>query len=123
LHRGLGTDRLIVAWDIASPEVEKTVRGERPIDVSESTAAPVINARMLSGRPHPEPPAAPNGLVVRIEVPEDIQREKSTSPEIGPAWRASTRAAFLLCIERGYHVAYFYRDADRRCYYALNQTG
>jgi predicted GNAT superfamily acetyltransferase len=79
-------------------------------------AAPVANPGAATG----ELPAAPR---VRIEIPESIQDVKAERPDLGVAWRESTRRAFQHYFARGYRVESFDRDADRRCYYGLENQG
>ena len=48
---------------------------------------------------------------VRVEIPPNIQAAKAERPEMGPAWRSSTRRAFETYLGLGYRVEAFYRDA------------
>lgn len=84
LHAGIGTDRLVAAWHIASPRVA---------------------ARLAGQLPAPPPPEAE-----RISVPLDIQRLKRESPGAAVQQRSLTRAAFEDYLGRGWVVA----DAERR---------
>jgi predicted GNAT superfamily acetyltransferase len=68
-----------------------------------------------------ELPEAPR---VRIEIPESIQDLKGERPELGVAWRQSTRRAFEHYLGLGYRVEAFCRDAgERRCWYGLEAPG
>lgn len=113
LHRGLGTDRFVVAWSVheASGRV-------RPAPAPEAVdQAPVLNP---AGSVPPALPAAP---LVRIEIPPDIQAVQNTSMEEAARWRASTREAFLTCLERGYRVDGVFREArSGRCFYLLSHS-
>ena len=108
LHRGVGTDRFIVAWDIdgAAPGVgEDAVSG-----ASSSTDAPILNPVGADGLP-----AIPNvdghvPTTVRIAVPEAIEQVQSQSIENAARWRASTRRAFTWALQEGYRVSAFTRD-------------
>jgi predicted GNAT superfamily acetyltransferase len=108
LHRGVGTDRFIVAWDIdtAAPSVgEDAVNGR-----SWSTDAPILNPVGADGLP-----AIPNvdghvPTTVRIAVPEVIEQVQSQSIENAARWRASTRRAFMWALQEGYRVSAFTRD-------------
>ena len=108
LHRGVGTDRFIVAWDIdtAAPSVgEDAVNG-----ASSSTDAPILNPVGADGLP-----AIPNvdghvPTTVRIAVPEAIEQVQSQSIENAARWRASTRRAFMWALQEGYRVSAFTRD-------------
>ncbi|HTL95784.1 MAG TPA: GNAT family N-acetyltransferase [Gemmatimonadaceae bacterium] len=109
LHRGVGTDRFIVAWDIdragAGIIGDEAANGESPhID------APVLNPVGADGLP-----AIPNvdgdlPTTVRVAVPEAIERVQAHSVENAARWRASTRRAFMWALDKGYHVSAFHRD-------------
>ncbi len=119
LHRGLGTDRLIVAWEIREPPRPGSPEAAR----GRFAAAPVVNVRPgADGGPEPlsEGALPPSGGAVRVEVPADIQSLKVAAPEAGRRWRAATRRAFEHYLGRGLGVAGFYRDPDTgRCFYGL----
>jgi predicted GNAT superfamily acetyltransferase len=124
LARGIGTDRFIVRWRIASPEVAAAASGHP----EERNLAPFIEAPILSvaagdaGDGSIQLPLVPH---VRVEIPVDIQAVKNDQPDLAAAWRASTRRAFLHYFERGYRVTAYLRDAssgtDRR-FYGLSAT-
>jgi predicted GNAT superfamily acetyltransferase len=110
LHRGLGTDRFVVAWPIgeAAPTHLLHERASRSAD-----GAPVLNEER-GGRP-------PDGVrLVRVEVPCDIASVQARSIEQAAEWRRVTRQAFRAAERAGFLVAGFYRDASAgRCFYAL----
>ncbi|HEX3556967.1 MAG TPA: hypothetical protein VIA62_27395 [Thermoanaerobaculia bacterium] len=113
LARGIGTDRFVVSWRIASERVARALRDKRAGSEEPFRQAPVANP----GGELRELPAAPR---VRVEIPEDIQAVKTERPEAAAAWRESTRRAFEGYLARGYRVEAFYRDpVARRCYYGL----
>jgi predicted GNAT superfamily acetyltransferase len=122
LARGIGTDRLIVDWRIASPRVERALAGEPPrgIRLFSEGDAPVIN-------PHGEigtriAGELPDLARVRVEIPASIQTLKAAEPEAARAWRRGTRAALGGYLGRGYRVALFYREAESgRCFYGLER--
>lgn len=112
LAKGIGTDRFIVSWKIASERVLRVLAGLRP-DSARFREAPVANPGAETG----ELPDAP---LVRIEIPQSIQDVKTERPEEASAWRTSTRRAFEHYLGRGYHVDAFYRDpGPGRCFYGL----
>lgn len=112
LAKGIGTDRFIVSWKIASERVLRALAGERP-DSSRFREAPVAN-------PGAETIELPDASRVRIEVPQSIQDVKTERPEEAAAWRMSTRRAFEHYLGRGYRVDAFYRDpGEGRCFYGL----
>lgn len=108
LHRGVGTDRFIVAWDIGG--VATGVGDEAMNGASSSADAPILNPVGADGLP-----AIPNldGFVpttVRVAVPEAIEQVQSQSVERAARWRASTRRAFMWALQEGYRVSAFTRD-------------
>jgi predicted GNAT superfamily acetyltransferase len=117
LWRGIGTDRLILVWRIASARVEGALADRRAGAAEPFRAAPVLNEGNLE---HGELPAEPGARRVRIEVPPNIQELKESDLAEAAAWRASSRWAFESCLARGYRVEAFYRDPESgRCFYCL----
>ena len=102
LHAGIGTDRLLAEWPIASTRVRRRLAGSGP--ASGDTSAGVLNPPRSSG-PLPRPgsgiaePAAPR---VRIAVPADIQELKRADLGTAVEWRGNVRAAFERAFGAGY---------------------
>lgn len=101
LHRGLGTDRFIVAWDLV-----KGARGQAA--GAAAAAAAVPDAWRLA----PRVPEDPDTLgtrppALRIEIPGDILRIRDDSPAEAARWRATTRRAFQWALANGYTVTRF----------------
>jgi predicted GNAT superfamily acetyltransferase len=115
LARGIGTDRFIVAWPIASDRVYDVLAGAAPNDPARFADAPVAN---LGGAgAETDLPGAPR---VRIEIPANVQDLKAQRPDAAFACRLATRRAFQTYLGRGYRVAAFWRDpASGRCFYGL----
>lgn len=114
LHRGLGTDRFIVEWRLASPEVEEALHhGPR---ARESPTAPLVNADDEGTPRITAPDSPPDAAEIRIEVPLDVQTVKDARPELAIAWRRATRWAFQGYMSRGYRVQAFQRQAGRGFY-------
>jgi predicted GNAT superfamily acetyltransferase len=114
LAQGIGTDRFIVRWRIASDRVANILAGGRPTP-SEDTAAfagtPILGLEAADETfPLPEAPR------VRIEIPASIQEVKTVRPDEASVWRQSTRRAFQHYFARGYRVAAYLREGDRRFY-------
>ena len=115
LHRGVGTDRFIVAWDIdGGPHA--VAPDDDPRGVTLGTDHPVLNPlgadrlpafHEVSGRP----------LVVLIVVPDSIEDVQAESVEHAARWRASTRRAFQWALGAGYRVTAFFRDGATPCGY------
>ena len=113
LHRGLGTDRLIVAWDIDTPDQSNSSDHDRPRKIPGVERAPVINEEGLriadygsmllgTGAPH----------LARIRVPLDIQNVQAESLKSAAAWRECSRNAFFAALSAGYKISGFYSDRD-----------
>lgn len=112
LHAGLGTDRCVVAWHVAGEEA----RGERQRqwDAELVARAPVVNP--APGETHGL--RATTASAVRIQIPRDIHAVTPLAD--AAAWRASTRAAFLGFLGRGYRVVGFRcEEGAPRCHYLL----
>ena len=112
LHRGVGTDRFVVAWDLDRS-------GPPPRPGAALLAAPIVNPGTASGgEGDPERFAAAPPAALRIEIPADIAAVQAASLDLAGGWRASTRRAFLWCLAHGYTVIGFARDegADRGHY-------
>ena len=99
LHRGLGTDRFVLAWP--TDPAAAAARARRARAVGESFAsAPLANAPP-GGAPAGDWRGSPR---IRIAIPGDVTRVQRETPELGPAWRASTRAAFQAAFAARYSV-------------------
>ena len=107
LHGGVPTDRLVVVWDLT--------RDVAAVAPSAPRAAPLVNPPGGDGRPTLS--ALPDADRVRVAVPHDVHVLPSADHA---AWRATTRAAFLAYLERGYVIDAFRRgDGDELPYYEL----
>ena len=110
LAKGIGTDRFILRWRVASERVVQALAGGRASESDRFREAPVANpgAAVL---------ALPETPRVRVEIPTNVQAVKT---EKGPAWRASTRRAFETYLSGGYRVETFYREPEG-CFYGLEK--
>ena len=119
LHRGLGTDRLVVAWPLrGAPAASACPTGQAAELATALRDAPQADD-VMSGTSGDAPPVA-----VRIAIPLDIHAVLAANPRAAAAWRASTRAAFGWALERGYVVAGVCRDAGaERAHYVLRRDG
>lgn len=109
LARGIGTDRFIVRWRIASDRVTATLAGTPPGDPAAFAAAPIVGLEELEA-PLPDTPR------VRVEIPPNIQAVKAERPDEALAWREVTRRALQHYFGRGYRVEVYLREGDRRFY-------
>jgi predicted GNAT superfamily acetyltransferase len=115
LHRGLGTDRLVVAWRIggqpdpvASPAPDPPIPALEQIPVADAAGLVVAADAAFDSAPEPSG-TMPDARYLRIEVPADIQQVKGDDPEAARRWRLRTRQAFQRCLARGYRVVGFRR--------------
>jgi chorismate synthase len=115
LHRGLGTDRFIVAWETATPETPERPAGTGTgtvLNASDGDGVPAM-PRLFTGSPDAS---------LRVEIPLEIDKVQQASLALAGRWRATTRAALTWGLARGYRVAGFYRDAGaQRGYYILSR--
>ena len=93
LHSGLGTDRFIVAWPIASSRVDRLMTAHA--DAAPTRATP------------PFPRGETTSDVGWVEVPPNIGSILRASPEDAFDWRRRTRAQFQEHLEAGYAVTGF----------------
>ncbi|MHB1225255.1 MAG: hypothetical protein ACYC2G_14605 [Gemmatimonadaceae bacterium] len=144
LHRGIGTDRLIVAWPLDGPphgsacpggtvaELPAALRDAPLMDAAEDFAAGNIppdgsgvdgpDAGGVGAAGGAVPPAPP--AVVRITIPLDIHAVVAAGPEDAAAWRRRTRAAWERALGQGYEVVGFCREPDTDVgNYVLARTG
>lgn len=111
LAQGIGTDRFIVRWRIASDRVASILAGNPPDDSAAFAGTPILGLEAADeGTPLPEAPR------VRVEIPANIQEVKQQRPEEAPVWRQSTRRAIQHYFARGYRVAVYLREGERRFY-------
>ena len=117
LHRGVGTDRFVVAWPLDR-------RGRPPRPAAALRAAPIVNpGTEVGGQGDPERFDAAPPPALRIEIPDDIGQVQAESLDLAGRWRATTRRAFLWCLSHGYAVAGFTRDpAAGRGHYLLERA-
>jgi predicted GNAT superfamily acetyltransferase len=126
LHQGIGTDRLIVDWEIAGDRVSRRLSGaDRPPTLEATAAWPVVNAvRGGSGSPvSDEPDPSLESARVRIAVPSTIQQMKEKDPDLALDWRLKARGAFERYFARGYTATEFVRDEAIGYYVLERRTG
>lgn len=90
LHAGIGTDRLIAVWPIASERVARRLDGVR------------------------QPPRSDR--LQRVDIPLDIQELKTRQPEVARDWRERTRAALTSALAEGYMIVDFVRETTHGSY-------
>jgi predicted GNAT superfamily acetyltransferase len=120
LHRGIGTDRLVVAWPVDDADLAR--RKEESSAARASNAlltAPVLGDAEGRELARPVPGREPH---LRIAVPRDVSIIQGTDPARASRWRHTTRAAFETAFDAGYAIHGFTSDAGRdRGYYLLTK--
>jgi predicted GNAT superfamily acetyltransferase len=117
LHRGIGTDRFVVAWPVADAEMQERLDETHAAGVNHALLdAPILNAgnsSSLSGKV---------ADTARVEVPTDINGMQDSDRDQAIAWRRSTRAAFGRSLAAGLTVQGFVIDeCAHRGYYLLGR--
>lgn len=104
LHAGIGTDRLVVQWELGAPNVVALMEARATPAPCAADDAPLVNA-VREGAASPEsgePDLRFDAPSVRVAIPADIQGLKARWPECAREWRRVTRLAFESYIARGY---------------------
>jgi predicted GNAT superfamily acetyltransferase len=133
LHTGFGTDRLWVRWLLNSDRVKQRIRPNQPrnstnIGADSAEAEALIQSSLVrseGSRPElSEFTGVLSGDRCSIEIPRDVNDLKTRKPELGPAWREATRAAFLAALDGGFVVVEFVRvetSNGPRWFYSLSK--
>jgi predicted GNAT superfamily acetyltransferase len=124
LHRGLGTDRFVVAWPVARHESEAHAAASRKLAADKSDSirlAPLLNPDLADGTiPDLSVVEKTRPRYVRVAIPRDIFAVQSHSLDFAGRWRRSTRRALQWAIARGYSVRGVYADEGGEwSYYVL----
>jgi predicted GNAT superfamily acetyltransferase len=124
LHRGLGTDRFVVAWPVTRHESEALAVASRKLAADPSDAirsAPLLNPDLADGTlPDMSRVEKTRPRYVRVAIPRDVFTVQSHSLDVAGRWRHSTRRAFQWALARGYSVRGVYAaDGDEWSYYVL----
>ncbi len=125
IERGLPSDRFVVNWRIASPEVTRRLRGWRPR--LDSASFPVVNSTRLNAR---------GFLVVGalrldrrqsrllFEIPANTDEMRAKALPLARRWRLATRTVLQSYLAAGYEVADFIPPGPAtrgRCFYLLRR--
>ena len=127
LHKGLGTDRMIVCRDLDAAddaEGDGAPAAPRPgrIGAADGDGAPVANPVDDAELPAVLPAERlPRAAAVRVAVPADIHLVRQRSPAAARRWRESTRHAITSYLDRGYAVAAFLRSPGGGGHYLLRR--
>jgi len=104
LHEHIGTDRLVVQWELGAPRVAALMKGRAARTHRSGDDAPLVNVVHdgAAGPESAEPDLQLDAPSVRVAIPADIQGLKARSPECAGEWRRVTRLAFEAYFARGY---------------------
>ena len=123
LHRGLGTDRFVVAWPVSRPESDALATASARLASAGDAVreAPLINTDLADGNvPNLELIDSARPAYLRVAIPCDIFAVKAHSLDFAGRWRQSTRRAFQWALARGYVVRGVYSDPGGEwSYYVL----
>ncbi len=112
VHDAIGTDRFVVAWDLAAAARDRADvanASRAPSDEITWADTPIVNAPAPSGgSPEHRPPIEAPAL--RVLIPADIHAVIRADPAAAAAWRAATRRAFTHYLSHGWRVCGVERD-------------
>lgn len=97
LHRGIGTDRLIVSWPVDDGELARRLR-----EVDEARRMERIGT-------------------VHIQIPADIGALQRSDMAGAQAWRQRTREEFQYAFARGFAIQGFRISEDKTGWYSLSR--
>jgi predicted GNAT superfamily acetyltransferase len=124
LEKGLPSDRWVVNWRIASPRVERRLRGEHPIF---PRGLPLVNETRPGMQGFPENRKVRLNLTQRrllVEIPGQTDAMRSQAMPHALRWRMEVRRIFQSYLARGYRVQEFYpphADTAGRSLYLLQK--
>ncbi|HEV7669354.1 MAG TPA: hypothetical protein VGS22_12585 [Thermoanaerobaculia bacterium] len=110
LAEGIGTDRFIVRWDLASERAKEALAGRLPSDLERYAASPIVAPETGTADPLPE------SRYIRIEIPRSIQDLKAIDLDRAVAFRASSRRAFTHYLAAGYRIDTLLAEGEQRFY-------
>jgi len=132
LHRGIGTDRLVVIWDLGLERPEESAEqeggGAAQGEVGpfrDGFSDPPMALSVLGGGPFPLPGSPVLGLddsSLLLPVPALIDRMMEEDNSLAVLWREATREAFVHYLSRGYEARDFLRG-DEVSFYLLTGPG
>ena len=112
LHRGLGTDRFIAEWNLASRRVRERIEGTADLpglDLLDHSRG-ILGVRSAGSLPAPGTPRlGREDELLRLPIPSRIGLIQREEPALARAWREATREAVIPYLRRGYTVRDFVR--------------
>ena len=121
-HRGVGTDRFVVTWEMGSERVRRRLGGtERPPAASDVSEVPwAVEVQVVDGVARPGGSGGlPAGGRFLVPVPLDIQGILATDPGLARRWREVTRAVLAPALARGGEIQELIRGADASAAYLV----
>jgi chorismate synthase len=112
LHGGVGTDRLVATWLMASPRVQDRLGGRCEIPKLENWPEAVGVLKVDDDGPFPTPGAIDlesEAVNLLVPVPFAIDEIMAKEMELAGKWREATRAVFAHYLAQGYEVREFIR--------------
>ena len=110
LHRGVGTDRLVMEWPV---DDEELARQKTEIAAARSDAE--FHDALEIGDPERPSMAKLDELThLRVLVPPDLADLLRTNPQRAVEWRQRNRAALQGALSRGFRIQGFARGQDSR---------
>ena len=116
LHRGIGTDRLVVEWQLDSRRVRERMEGDASGEQqSRAPHSPESETGSAGGTATinadgGEPILDLDADRLRLLIPDDIQALKGRDAVAARRWRERTRRSFEAYFAKGYEAS----DVDRR---------
>lgn len=123
LHGGIGTDRFVVAWNLA---VEGGANGQGGTmqDDPAWRALPIVNDIAAAAHGATAPAQLPDVGMVRVEVPSDIDDVIARDIGVAARLRETTRRVFTHYMGRGYDITGFsHHMPEDRYFYILSRNG
>jgi predicted GNAT superfamily acetyltransferase len=123
LHRGIGTDRFIVAWPVADDAMHRRLAETHAAGSTPALReAPILNPDTEAGATGGREADVPFGSVARVEVPADISELQQREPRLAARWRQTTRRAVHRAHDAGLVVQGFVvDDCAKRGYYLFSK--
>jgi predicted GNAT superfamily acetyltransferase len=123
LHGGIGTDRFVVAWDLAT-EGGANAKSPGAAHDADARDAPIVNTLAPAGtRSTASAPELPDAHVVRVEVPGDIEEVIARDLAAATRLRETTRRIFTHYMSTGYRITGFsHLVPEDRYFYILSRN-
>lgn len=111
LHRGVGTDRLVVRWELDDPEVTARIEGRwRPPAPPRDVVPGLVAHTPAEGPERPgEPVLGLDAPRISVALPRDIGSIMEAAPDLALEWRRATRGALAHYLGRGWDARAFLR--------------